>query len=312
MPKRAPVVADTLADFLPDWEQYLRAAGKSARTVSIYLGAARELVDFLGADVAASAVTHRHVQRYLIHLADRPNKKKPEQKVSPSYVNQQYRSIQQLFRWLVDIENELAVSPVQKVPAPQPEQKIVNIIPDQDLKKILGTCDATTFIGRRDAAIIRLFIDTGCRRAEIVNLTLDDLDLGQRVIFVVGKGARPRVVPFGDKTAEALRRYLRARAKHTLAGTTDRLWIGSQGALGANGVRMIVTRRARSAGVSHTFCHMFRHTFAHRWLSEGNGEDDLMRLAGWKSRQMVGRYGASAADERARNAHKRAGLGDRI
>jgi hypothetical protein len=54
------------------------------------------------------------------------------------------------------------------------------------------------------------------------------------------------------------------------------------------------------------------HTFAHRWLSAGGGETDLTRLAGWRSRSMVGRYGASAADERTRNAHKRLGLGDKL
>jgi hypothetical protein len=50
---------------------------------------------------------------------------------------------------------------------------------------------------------------------------------------------------------------------------------------------------------------------AHRWLADGQQEQDLMRLPGGRSRQMIGRYTASAADERTLDAHRRAGLGDR-
>ena len=73
-----------------------------------------------------------------------------------------------------------------------------------------------------------------------------------------------------------------------------------------------VDERAAKAGIDHLYPHKFRHTFAHEWLAEGGQKGDLMRLAGWRSRSMLSRYGASAADDRARKVHRKLGLGDRL
>jgi integrase/recombinase XerC len=164
----------------------------------------------------------------------------------------------------------------------------------------------------RDTAIIRLFLDTGMRLDELARLLVADVDLDQNLAYVMGKGRRLRSCPFGHKTAQALDRYLRQRKRQHRAKLPE-LWLGVNGRPATeNGIGQMVRKRGAAAGIPELHPHTFRHTFAHEWRLAGGGDDSLMRLVGWKSRQMLHRYGASAADARAREAHQRLMLGDRI
>ena len=72
-----------------------------------------------------------------------------------------------------------------------------------------GVVDRTVFLGRRDEVVLRLLLDTGVRVSELCGLELTDVDLDRELAYVTGKGSRPRVVPFGAGTAQAVDRYLR-------------------------------------------------------------------------------------------------------
>ncbi|MGH3862107.1 tyrosine-type recombinase/integrase [Actinokineospora sp.] len=289
-----------------EWRRSLEADNKSTNTIRIYLHAVRLLGDWANArdeEHGPLEIPTSELRVYMAELIDRS---------SAGNAHNNFRCLRTFFNWLVD-EEELDRSPMDRMKPPQVEEVPVPIITYDQCATLLETCKGKTFADRRDTAIIRVLFDTGGRRAEVSYLGLDEIDLDINAVRVHGKGRRDRTIPIGAKTAQAVSRYLRARSRHPQSALPA-LWLGStgQGALTHAGVKAMLIRRGHEAGIGHIHPHMFRHSLAHYWQSEGGNQDDLMRIMGWKSREMLGRYGASAAVERAHATARALRIGDRV
>ena len=275
----------------------LRADNKSPATVDVYSSAIDRLADYLAANghpTNVGEITPDHIRGFQAHLLETR---------SASTAANRHRALQRFFGWLMD-EDELESNPMKNVKAPEIPEQSIPVLSDDQLKRLFKVLEGKDFYARRDLAILSLLFDAGLRRGELAALKVDDIDLENQVVHVMGKGRRPRAVAFGVKTAKALDRYLRMRARHKSAHKPT-LWLGQHGALTANGIRQIVRKRGQEAGIENLHPHQLRHTFAHMMLKAGSTEGDLMLMAGWRSRQMVDRYGKSAAAERAQDTHRR-------
>jgi site-specific recombinase XerD len=297
----APTLNDVLV-LARSFDLSLRARNRSPETIKSYVATVELFGGFLlvsGFPTSIDRIVREHVESF---IADQLARWKPKT------ARIRYGNLQQFFKWCVE-EGAITDTPMKNVRPPSVPEVPVPIISDDHLRRIFKSVEGTTFVQRRDAAILRVLYDCGVRLAEVTGLGVDDVDWDRQVIDVVGKGSRPRAVPFGAKTSQVLHRYLSARQVHLQSGSPA-LWLGAKGRLTDSGIAQMIRRRCRDAGVPHLHAHQFRHGAAHRWLASGGSEGDAMRLFGWRSRVMLERYGAVLADQRAYDAYRRLCPGD--
>jgi site-specific recombinase XerD len=297
-------MAARLQDLEKSFARHLRAEGKAERTIKLYGMSVKFFSHWLeaqGREPVVDELTRAAIREWLAQLSEQHE---------PGTVRTRYRGLHRFCGWLVD-EEEIAEHPMRTLGQPVPKAKPVSVLSDEELAALLKACGGKDFVDRRDEAMIRVLLDCGIRVSELCGLTVDGIDLDGGMAMVRGKGNKIRPVYFSARTARALDRYLRIRGTQRWAHL-DALFLTQRGALSPDGARERMKVRGEQAGIKDLHPHRFRHSWAHDYLMAGGQERDLKRLAGWTSDVMLERYGASAADARAKAAAQRMKRGDRV
>ena len=223
---------------------------------------------------------------------------------TPGGVHAVYRALRAFLLWWQDEEAPAGwVNPLRRVRAPRVGIEPLEPIAPTDLQRLLKHCRRGTFHGDRDRAVFVTLLDTGCRASELLAINLEDLDLAQgQVLIRRGKGHKPRMVFIEATCRKAIAAYTRHLATDEPSAP---LWRTSAGErLTYEGLRDIVRRLAKAAGIKAPTLHAFRRTFAITALRNGMDVFALQRLMGHADLTVLRRYLAQT-DEDLKLAHRK-------
>lgn len=230
----------TLLELLPRFRRHLAAGHKAPKTITSYAEAVMRLHEFLTAQempTRVASITLEHVEAFQVDQLER---------LSAASAKTRYASLRQFFVWVVE-DGELTENPMAGLKPPAVPEQPVPVLGEDELRVLLRTAEKPSdFLARRDAAILRVFIDTGARLSEISNLRVHDVNLENGTLAVMGKTAG-EARPARAEDDPGLDRYLAVRDRHPDAAD-PKLWLGTQGPLTSNGVDLAARRRAKQAG----------------------------------------------------------------
>jgi len=228
-------------------------------------------------------VDHTLIRSWLISLIDR--------KISTRSVNRKLSSIKSFYRYC-QRQGLLTSNPMLKVVAPRTSKQLPVFLTHDNLENLLQkVAFEDSYEGTRDKMILTLFYATGIRRAELVQITIPDIDLNSGTLKVTGKRNKERIVPLGEQVIIQMNEYLYER-KHFLsenktvaANNCTSLFVTSKGLpVYPRLIYNIVHKKLSEIASNNKLSpHVLRHTFATHMLDDGADLNAIKEILGHSS-----------------------------
>jgi site-specific recombinase XerD len=197
-----------------------------------------------------------------------------------------YRAIRAFCNWLYR-NGYVKSNPIENVDPPKQSRRLLPCLDEDEVECLIEQASNV-----RDKAIVSLFVDSGIRLNELVNIKMNDIDWKDRIVTVIGKGSKQRKAPFSKRTADLITEHFRVnKVKKVSQKIYMNIWDMKR-----RGIQMMLYRLEKKTGLQ---CnpHTFRRTFASNLHRHGLDVEHIMRLGGWESLDMVLRYTRSVKFE---------------
>jgi integrase/recombinase XerD len=290
-----------LRALLDTYQVQARTEGKSPNTLRVYTTALSILQRFLerkGFPVDVTEIGPEELREFIGYLQntrafmEHPFTGPQKKGLTGHTINCYLRAVRAFWSWLL-AEEFIEVNPFDRIMIPKPPKKVITPFSEEQVRALLNTIDTRSAIGFRDWTIILTLLDTGMRVSELTDLKMNDVNLAQRCLKVLGKGNKERIVPIGITVQRAIAKYLNKYRPNPLYPLSDNLFLSRDGVpLTPNRIQSMIEKYANSAGITGVRAspHTFRHTFAITYLRNGGDVFTLQRILGHETLDMVRQY----------------------
>lgn len=206
-----------------------------------------------------------------------------EKGLAAATIARKLAAIKAFYRFMT-AEGYMDANPAEVVEAGTKGIKLPRVLSEDEVVRLLNQPDITTTEGFRDRTMLEVLYATGMRVSELINLTLERVDLNMKYIIAFGKGSKERIVPLGSVAAEFLQQYLeKVRPKLTHAGRNTNIVFLAFGGHELTRQRFwqIIRAYGRKANINKALTpHILRHSFATHLLDNGADLRSVQELLG--------------------------------
>lgn len=276
----ATYINEDIQKLIKDFIKDRRARRLSIRTIEFYTVELKYFNIFLDRQevVKISELTQGVIRDYLSELGTHRNR---------GGVHVSYRCIKALLNWWEEENDGDYRNPIRKIKIPHGSNQPLTGIRLDQFETLLNAC--TTIQSKRDKAILLFLLDTGVRASELVAIDIKDVDfISGSIVINHGKGDKTRFVYIGSKCKRTLKSYLKTRTylrPNSALFTTD-----DDERLKFNGLKQIIRRLSKRAGIQMPGLHDFRRAFALNMIRNGVDLISISRLLGHSSVAVTQRY----------------------